>query len=416
MTTEHSTQPSIKCPHLGKEFQPFTSQLENPYSFYERARVEEPLFYSPLLNGYVLTRYDDILAVLKDHVRFSSTDTLSPIVEFTPEVYQVFRQGFPLVRDLVNSDGEEHQRLRAPFLKAFSLEKLEAVESDIYAISNRLIDAFINDGKTDIISQFAHPLPLEAILTMYGIATDKMADIKGWCYDMNALIFSPLPPSEQVKCAHSFVAMQHYVASLIEEQRKAPQNKDDLISTIATSDLSMPYCVRILCGLIQAGHKTSSHLIGNAVKHLLEHPHLWQAICNNPSLIPHVVEEALRYDAPVSSMSRTTTQEVELAGITLPANTRIFLMYGSANRDEAKYNNANELDIERFAHTTPNHLAFGHGIHHCIGSNLARKEARIALELLSQRLPNLRLCPNQEFTHIPTIIFRGFSQLFVEWG
>lgn len=415
MTAQHPTQPTKTiCPHLGEEFQPFTSQLENPYSFYQRARVEEPLFYSPLLNGYVLTRYDDILAVLKDPARFSSADTLSPIVEFTPEVFQVLRQGIPLVRDLVDSDGEEHKRLRAPFMKAFAPEKLEAIESDIYKISNRLIDAFINDGKAEIISQFTHPLPLETILTMYGIPTDKMAEIKGWCYDMNALVFSPLIPSEQVKCAHSFVAMQHYVTGLIEERRKAPG--DDVISNIVTSDLSMPSSVRILCGLIQAGHKTSSHLIGNAVKHLLEHPHLWKAICDNPSLIPNVVEEVLRYDAPIPAMSRTTTQEVELAGISLPSNTRIFLMYASANRDEAKYSNAEKLDIERFAQTTPNHLAFGHGIHHCIGSNLARKEARIALELLSQRLPNLRLCPNQEFTHVSTIVFRGFTQLLVEWG
>jgi cytochrome P450 len=414
MTAQHPTSNEKTCPHLGGEFQPFTNpQLDDPYSFYQRAREEAALFFSPLLNGYVLTRYDDILAVLKDPARFSSADTLSPIVEFAPEVFEVLKQGFPLVRDLVDSDGEEHKRLRAPFMKVFAPERLEAMEDAITAIANRLVDAFSNDGQANIIAQFAYPLTLEAILTMYGIATDKMADIKKWCYDMNALISSPLTPQEQVECARSMVAMQHFVAGLIAERRNAPCG--DFISDVVTSDLTMPELVRILVGLIQAGHKTSSHLIGNALKHLLERPQLWKSISNDPSLISVALEEVLRYDAPVPAMSRTTTEEVELVGVKLPACTRIFLMYGSANRDESKYKDSASFEMERFQQITPNHLAFGHGVHRCIGSNLARREARIALSTLSRRLPNLRLCPNQDFTHTPTMVFRGFTQLFVEW-
>jgi cytochrome P450 len=408
------------CPHLGGEFQPFINpQLDNPYEFYQRARKEEPLFFSPLLNGYVLTRYDDILAILKDPIRFSSKDTLSPIVEFTPEVFEVLRQGFPLVRDLVDSDGEEHKRLRAPFMKVFAPERLAFMEDSIQTIANRLVDSFINDGSTDIISKFAYPLPLEAILTMYGIPLDRMTEIKKWCYDMNALISSPLTPNEQVECARSMVAMQHYVAGLIAERRNKPCG--DWISEIVTSDLNMAELVRILVGLVQAGHKTSSHLIGNALKYLLERPQLWQKVCDDTSLIPIAIEEVLRYDAPIPAMSRTTTEDVELLGIKLPKDTRIFLMYNSANRDETKYLNAEEFDIGRFQQNpanqnSANHLAFGHGVHHCIGSNLARREARIALSVLSQRLPNLRLCSNQQFTHIPTMVFRGFTEIFVEWN
>ncbi|MGL5804608.1 MAG: cytochrome P450 [Xenococcaceae cyanobacterium] len=411
------------CPHLGEKYQPFINpQLEDPYSFYQRARNEEPIFYSPLLKGYVLTRYDHILSVLKDPARFSSADTLAPIAQFPPEVLEVLRQGFPPTRDLVESDGENHKRLRTPLMKVFAPEKLEAIEPVIYAIANRLVDSFIEDGKAEIVSQFAYPLPLEAILTMYGISLERTADLKKWCYDMNALISSPLKLDKQVECALSFVAMQHYLAGLIEDRRRSPQN--DLISSILNSDLSMPELVRVLCGLIQAGHKTSSHLIGNALKHLLENRQLWQVICDdsfacvkrNRSLIANVLEEVLRYDAPIPGISRTTTQEVELAGVKLDRGTRIFLMYGSANRDEAQYNRADRFEIERFQQTTPNHLAFGHGIHHCIGSSLARREGRIALEVLSQRLPNLKLCPNQEFTHIPTMFFRGYTSLYVEWG
>ncbi|WP_026731823.1 cytochrome P450 [Fischerella sp. PCC 9605] len=402
------------CPHLGQEFQPFVQpQLDDPYSFFKRARDEEPIFYSPILNGYVLTRYEDILNVLKDPARFSSADNLKPIVTFTPEVIGVLRQGFPFVADLVNSDGDLHKRLRAPFVKVFAPERLQALEDSIRAIANRLVDSFIKDGQADIVSQFTYPLPLEVILTMYGVPLEIMPNIKKWCLDMTALLSSQLTPEAQLECARSFVAMQHTVAGLIEERRQTPQN--DLISNIQDSDLSMNEQVIVLCGLILAGHKTTSHLIASTIKLLLERPELWQAICENQSLIPAAVEEALRYDAPVPAMIRTTTEEVSIAGVTLPQGTQLFLMYGSANRDENQYGNADSFEIERFQQTTANHLAFGHGVHHCIGSNLARREGRIALEVLSSRLPNLRLRSNQQLTHIPALMNRSFKDLYVEW-
>lgn len=195
------------CPHLAEEFQPFVQpQLDDPYSFFKRAREEEPLFFSPMLNGYVLTRYEDILNVLKDPARFSSADNLKPIVEFTPEVIGVLREGFPFVADLVNSDGELHKRLRAPFMKVFAPEKLQGLEASIRSIANRLVDNFINDGQVDIVSKFTYPLPLEVILTMYGVPLEVMPNIKKWCLDMTALLSSQLTPESQLECARSFVA------------------------------------------------------------------------------------------------------------------------------------------------------------------------------------------------------------------
>jgi len=325
----------------------------------------------------------------------------------------VLRQGFPFVADLVNSDGDLHKRLRAPFVKVFAPERLQALEDSIRAIANRLVDNFINDGQADIVSQFTYPLPLEVILTMYGVPLEMMTNIKKWCLDMTALLSSQLILESQLECARSFVAMQHAVAGLMEQRRQAAQN--DLISNIQDSDLSLNEQVIVLCGLILAGHKTTSHLIASAIKLLLERPQLWQAIHKNPSLIPAAVEEALRYDAPVPAMIRTTTEEVSIAGVTLAPGTQLFLMYGSANRDENQYSNADSFDIERFQQITPNHLAFGHGVHHCIGSNLARREGRIALEVLFSRLSNLRLRPNQQLTYIPALMNRSFTNLYVEW-
>ncbi len=415
MIEQYSTQPEKKtCPFHGSEFQPFVNpQLDDPYSLYKRARSEEPIFYSPVFNAYVLTRYDDIISVLKDPARFSSADNLQSSGHFAPEAITVLRQGYPQVPDLVNSDGDRHKQLRTPFVKVFAPERLVAIEDSIRAIANRLVDGFVNDGRAEIISQFTYPLPLEVILTMYGVPLEMMADIKKWCYDTSALFSSQLTPERQVECARSFVAIQNAFAGLIEERRIAPRN--DLLSNIKDSDLNMNELVIVLWGVIVAGHKTSSHLISNGLKLLLERRQIWQALCDDPSLIPAAIEEVLRYDAPIPGMIRTTTQEIELAGVTLPKGTRIFLMYGSANRDETQYSHADRFEIERFQQTTPNHLAFGHGVHHCIGSNLARQEGRIALEILSKRLPNLRLRPNQQLTHSPSMLNRGYTRLEVEW-
>ncbi|MGB3756145.1 MAG: cytochrome P450 [Rivularia sp. (in: cyanobacteria)] len=398
---------------IGEEYQPFVNpQLENPYSFYDFARKEEPIFYSSVLSGYVVTRYKDIVAILKDPVKFCSKDNLQPIGEYTRETIDVLRQGFPFVSDLVNSDGDRHKFLKEPLLKVFAPARIAAMSDSIAAIVNRLIDGFIKDGQTDIITQFAYPLPLEVIFTLYGVPLEMMADFKRWSYDTTKLFSSALNPEEQLKCARGFVEMQYAVANLIEQKRKAPEN--DLISDIQDSQLTINDMVVVLCGLIVAGHKTTSHLIGNALKALLEKPGYWQAVCQNPSFIPGVLQEALRYDAPVPAMIRTNKQEVEMSGVKIPENSKLFLMYAAANRDESQYKDAENFDIQRFANKTNDHLAFGHGVHRCIGSNLALLEARIAFEILSSRLPNLRIQPNQQLNYIPTLMTRGFTNLIVE--
>ena len=399
---------------IGEEYQPFVNpQLSDPYSFYDFARKEEPIFYSSVLNGYVVTRYEDIMTILKDPVTYSSKDNLQPIGEYTKETIDVLRTGFPFVSDLVNSDGSRHKFLRAPLQKAFAYSKLKSMEGSIAAIVNRLIDNFINDGRVDILDQFAYPLPLEVIFTLYGVPLEMIPDFKHWGYQTTKLFSSALNPEEQLECARSFVSIQYAVANLIEEKRKAP--KDDLISTIIDSELTTPDMVIVLYGLIVAGHKTTSHLIGNTLKVLLEKPGYWKAIGENPSIIPGVLEEGLRYDAPIPAMIRTNNEEVEIAGVKIPENSKLFLMYGSANRDENHYQNADEFDIQRFQNQTSDHLAFGHGVHRCIGSGLALMETKIAFELLSKRIPNLKIQPNQELNYIPTLMTRGFTSLILEW-
>ena len=413
MNQQSSTDTAFKtCPHLGKEFQPFEPpQLEDPYPFFDRAR-SEPVFYSSLFDAYVLTRYDDIISVLKNPKQFSSVNSLQSIVNFTPEVVDILRKGFPFV-SIINTDGERHQRLRAPFMKVFASEQLAKVEDSIRQIGDRLLDNFINDGRADIVKQFAHPLPLEVILTMYSVPLEIIPQVTQWAGNMTQLFSAPLSPERQVECASSFISLQQYVASLIAEKRKSPQ--DDLISNILNSGLDTPELVLCLCEMIQAGHATSADFIGTAVKLFAERPQVWQKLHQNPALIPGALEEVLRYDTPAPSMIRITTEEAVFGEVTIPQGARILILYGSANRDETRYQDGDNFDIDRFQDTAPNHIAFSHGLHHCLGSNLARREGRIAIEILSQRLPSLRIVPNQELAHIPAMLTRGYQNLEVEW-
>lgn len=320
---------SKTCPyHLGQTFQPFVNpQLDDPFSFYKQARSEEPVFYSPLFDAYVLTRYDDVLTVLKDTARFSSTDSLHSVINYTPEVIDVLRQGFPFV-SLITSDGDLHKRLRAPFAKVFAPDQLQVIERSIHTVANRLVDSFVHDGRADILAQFAYPLTLEVIFTIYSVPLEKMAEVKQWSHDLTELYSSQLNPDRQIECARSFIALQNFLADLIEQRRSTPG--DDLISEVQNSDLTMPELVHLLIEMIVAGHKPTANLLGNTLKLLLERPERWQAMCHEPSLIPAVLEEGLRFDAPTQAVIRTTTEAVSFAGVSIPANTRLLLVYGSS--------------------------------------------------------------------------------------
>ncbi|MGB3640103.1 MAG: cytochrome P450 [Rivularia sp. (in: cyanobacteria)] len=415
MIEQNKTESTATCPfHAGQEYQPFVEpQLENPYPFFKEARKEEPVFYSSVVDAYVITRYEDVLHILKNPTVFSSAKSLQTSGDMTPEAGKVLQQGFPFV-SLINSDGEQHRRLRSPFLKVFAPDNLAKQEDSIYAIANKLVDNFIDDGRVEIVSKFGHPLPLEVILTMYGVPLEKMEQVKKSGSDISLFFSSSLTPERQIECANSYVSLQHYIASLIEQRRLSPS--DDLISQLLTGELTTPEIVLLLCEMIIAGHKTSANLISKALKLLLDTPGAWQSLHENPSLIPLAVEEVLRYDTPAQSMIRVTTQEVTISGVTIPKDSRLLVLYGSANRDSEKYENGDNFNIERFQNNPVDHLAFSHGTHHCTGSNLARREVRIALEVLSQRLPNLRITANQELHHLPILTNRGYASLNLEWG
>ncbi len=229
------------------------------------------------------------------------------------------------------------------------------------------------------------------------------------------LVNSPLPEELQVEYARALVQEQHYFIQLINERRRSP--RQDLISDLLeTPPGEQPFddvqLVNTLISLVIAGHETTTQLLGNGLFILLEQPERWNALCAHAEGIPQAIEEILRYDSPVPAFFRTTTREATVGGITFPANTLLMVVYGSANLDERQFPHADQFDMQR----SPNHhLAFGHGIHFCVGAFLARKQGQIALETLTRRLPTLRLVPGQTLKHAPILRQRGFTRLLVEW-
>jgi cytochrome P450 len=400
---------------LGAAFNPFA---EDPYPFYAKARREEPVMFSPDLDAWIVTRYEDIQSILLQPEKFSSRNTLTSPVKFHPRTLEELVKGYLPLPIVLNSDGAEHTRFRVPLMKAFAPARIRNLEPFVREVAHRLINAFIdNDNhQTDIISQFAYPLALEVVLTLLGVPKQDIEQTRQWSHDWLMLMSVQLDEEQQIIAAKSTVAFQHYLADLVIARRSIPQ--DDLISTLPLSHvpgvepLIEAELVILLQGLILAGHESTTNMIGTGTLLLLEHPEHWQQLCEHPEYIPQTVEEILRFDAPIQMFARETTQEVTLGGVTLPEEAQLLLVYGSGNRDEAIFAHADEFQLRR----SPNHhLAFGHGVHFCVGAALARLEGRIAFEILCQRLPGLRLSPEQALTHIPTLLFRGYEQLMVEW-
>ena len=412
---------SAACPFSAAkasiDFDPMSAdQRECPFDLYREAREGMPVFYSERFALWVITRYDDIVRVLKDPATFSSAASLSVDTVVAPEVQAVLDTGFPATPTLVTADPPMHTRFRELVGKAFTSRRVAQLEPQMVAIANRLIDAFVQRGSADIVRQFAYPFPMEVIAEILGLPLRDLDRFKRWSDDMSAR-FGVLPLDRQIECARSEVEFQHYFAARLEERRHAP--KQDFLSDLLNARVSgerpldVVELLSILKQLLIGGNETSTNMIGSAMLLLMTNAEQLEVVLNDRTKIADVVEEVLRLDSPVQGIFRTTTREVELGGVRLPEGAHLELLYASANRDETRFRDADRFDIHR--DDKSNHMAFGFGIHFCIGAQLARYEGRIALETLLDRLPCLRLTPGQLIEHHPHFLIRGLKRLEIEW-
>jgi cytochrome P450 len=385
---------------------------EDPYPLYVRWRAEAPVFCTTLADkqrAWIVTRYDDVLTVLKDE-RFGKDrrKVLSPErlaqLPWTPSPFK------PLEENMLHLDGPDHTRLRGLVHQAFTPRLIENMSGRVQALCDELLDRALSRGRMDLIHDYALPLPATIIAEILGVPAGDRHKFHRWS---NALLTVKPTTWGKLRIIPHVLAMIRYIRKMSRARRANP--RDDLLTALvqaheAGDRMSEDELLSMIVLLLVAGHETTVNLIGNGVVALLDHPAELQRLVDNPALIKPAVEELLRYDSPVQlATERYTREDVTLAGVTIPRGELLFAAIGSANRDERQFDEPGTLQIDR----DPNrHLAFGQGVHFCLGASLARMEGQIAINTLLRRAPDLRLAvPAHALRHRPALILRGLEAL-----
>jgi cytochrome P450 len=404
------------CP-VDHDFDPLAPDfLRDPFEILARLDDDTPVFYAPSLDYYVVTRHADIDAVFRDNETFSAANAQLPLVRLDPEAGRILLAGGHKPQpSMVSLDEPVHRRLRGPAARALTPRRVAAMEPTIRATLDELLGAVDMAEPVDLVAALTFPLPATVIFSFMGVPPEDYAQLKVWGGHRASLAWGRPTPAEQIEHATNMAAYRGYLRELV--ARKATERADDFASALlAIHDedpeaLSHEDVASILFSLSFAGHETTNYLIGNAVRRLLEDPARWAALVDDPSLIPGAVDETLRYDPSVPVWRRVTTRPVTLGGVDLPEGAKLFLWLAAAGRDPAVFDGPDTFDVER--ENARRHLAFGKGIHFCLGSALGKLEAQLALEQLTRRYPDLRLAAGQELAFHPNISFRGPQQLWV---
>lgn len=358
--------------------------LDNPYPTYAALRQFDPVHRSPD-GSYFLTRYDDVMAVYRSRA-FSSDKK----AEFKPK-YGDSPLYIHHTTSLVFNDPPLHTRVRKLLAPAFTPRALNVLEPRFAALVDGLLDAAEARGKIDLIEDFAAALPVEIIGDLLGVPRADRGPLRGWSLAILGALEPVLSPQSERRGNQAVAEFSSYLGDLIDQRRRDPRDDDVLSALIAGAvdgaPLSENELIQNCIFLLNAGHETTSNLIGNGVAALLDHPAERAKLRDNPELIETAVEEFLRFESSNQLGNRRASEDVKIGGKTLKPGSFITLCIGAANRDPAQFCDPDRLDIAR----TPNrHLAFGAGAHVCAGITLARMEGRIAIGRLLRRFPKLR--------------------------
>jgi cytochrome P450 len=398
------------------EFNPLTPNiLADPYPMYRSILEHNPVSWNPMMEVWVLARYDDVDFVLM-HPNLSAQrqrarNRFAQMVEQQQQRFGPFSRA----QTMLSSDPPEHTRLRRLVSKAFTPRAVEELRPRIQEIVDFLLDEAERRGSMDLVHDVAYPLPVIVIAEMLGVPAEDRADFKRWSDEVVATLGGPMTPPEVLERARQAIeSLAAYLMPIIKERRERPQN--DLISGLIAAEeqgqvLSEDEIFSTAILLLIAGNETTTKLIGNSMHALLTNPDQLQLLRADPSLMKSAVEELLRFAGPVQATGRVLKEDMEVAGQQMKEGDTAFVLLAAANRDPAKWGpTANELDLTR---NPTDHLAFGDGIHFCLGSPLARAEAQITIGSLVQRFPGMRLAGEPEWGG--TFIIRGAKKLPVAW-
>jgi cytochrome P450 len=409
-------------------FNPFDpATLQCPFPHYAAMRATDPVHEVGGLGFWLVTRHDLVLEVVRDPETYSNQfgQTSMPLPDDVRQrMLEVIAEGYPRVPTMLTADPPAHTRYRRLVTKAFTPKVIASLEPTIRSIATRLIDSWIDDGAIEFVEQFAVPLPVEVIAKALNVPDERLADFKKWSDDSIAGIGTNLDVEGRLAAERGVNDFQHYFAAQLEERRQAPQDDllTDLLNARVSGDdpeiaddraLDLPEMLSILQQLLVAGNETTTKMLTEMVRLLAEHPEEWRRVQEDPARVEKVVEETLRLSTPTQGMFRIATRDVTLGGVDIPAGGRIVVVYSSANRDEALFGDPDRFDPDRV--NLKEHLAFGKGVHFCLGAALSRLEGRVALEELSRRLDTITLPAANRFEYFPSFMLRGLTALEVEF-
>ncbi len=419
---QESSAPTGSCPYtgLGHQFNPLAGpESDELAAFFAQARREEPVFFSPALNMWVVSRYEAQVEVLKDTDRFTVEGAMEALnASVVPEAQALLAQSHIFTSLTMGFSDAHHARLRAPCAKFFSPQRIKALEPRVREYAESLVEGFAAAGRADVIADFTYPLPLMVICDVLGVPRADVAPVREWSDALFDFVFSVVPPEHQVERLRQILDFEHYLSGLIARYRAAPGDNltSAMLSGVASGaeQLSEGELLATLgLSLLAAGHETVVKTLGNSLRYLLTHRERWQQLIDEPELIPNAIEESLRLYGTLVGFFRFAREEVEMGGVRLPKGAPVFLLFASANQDEAKFPAPLEYNPRR--ENLSAHLGFSRGLHYCLGAPLARLEMRVALEVLTRRLPSLRLAPNQELRYERSVVLRGLKHLHLEW-
>ena len=395
------------------EFDPADADANlDPYPLFARLREERPVYWSALLKGWVLTRYDDLKSLLGRPSAFSNSKMQPFLAHLRGErLEQVRALGEGLSRWAVFADPPYHTKLR-PILNRAFLPAIPGMEPEIRTIVAELLDTIGERETFDLVAEFAVPLPTRVIMRMFGLPAEDAPRMKHWSDHLAGFVGGArLEPDKYRLTTQGMTEMVAYLTEAVAQRRRRP-GSDVISRLIAASEASPdPFTeeeyVQTCTLLIFAGHETTTDLIGTGLWTLLRHPDQLAELRANPDLVEGAVEELLRFDNPVGALVRVAMEDAEIGGKTIQKGERVFVLLPSANHDPAHFPDPERLDLRR---KPKGILSFGMGIHLCVGAPLARMEARIAIPAVLERFPHLELA-SHEFQRRDNYVVRGITSL-----
>ena len=389
----------------------------DPFPVFARLREHDPVHWSEPMKAWVITRYNDVKAVSLNNSEISA-NRLAPFFAAAPHERRVTFANLMtyLGNWMVFRDPPEHTRLRRLFTKAFTPRSVELLTPNIESIVQMLLDeldAKQGSGETiDWIADFSYALPASVIIDLLGVPRSDLKRVKAWSDEVALFIGSSRASLDKYSRAEAGAkAMADYFRGIVAARTAEP--REDIISKmvaardekeVMSTDEVIATCILVLF----AGHETTTNLLGNGLYHSMRFRDQWERLTGNLTLIEPAIEEWLRFDGPSGALARVVASDVEFGGQTLRKGQRVFAFTSSANRDGAQFPDPDRFDIARAPNT---HLAFGHGIHFCLGGPLARLEGQIAVKRLAERFPKIRRVSDQEPSWNDSVILRGLSSL-----